>query len=196
MRGHTGGWAGLLTGSPVWLRCPRSPHTSPAPHLSLHFGHSWATGQSCPGAPEWAPHTIWPIPRPQPPPRWTVAAPSGAWPRPPLAPPPGGGGISLGNPGLVRTPLCPQEVGSPGYLHTNQRAGAPHAPSLSLTASTNIWLPVFSHRRFKPPSSNCPALTVPSTVCPSVCLSTCPFVQAAFVPPVSLSHVCSYLCLF
>lgn len=169
-----GAWADLPTGSPVWLRCPQSPHprTAPAPHPRPRLGHPTATEQS-PGAPAWSPHAHWPTLRPLPPRHWTAAVRWAAWQRPPLASQLGGG-TSLGNPGPVRAPRSPQEVGGPGHLHTSPRTGAPQALSLSPTASASGF--------------RCSATDVSSQLPRIISLSwapspVCPSVQAASAQP-------------
>lgn len=184
-----GAWADLLTGSPEWLRCPQSPYppTAPTPRPRPRPGYPKAAGQS-PGAPAWSHHARWPTPWPPPPRPWTAAVPWAAWQRPPLASQPGGG-TSLGNPGPVRAPPSPQEVGGLRHFHTSPRTGAPQALSLSPTASASGF--------------RCSATDISSQLPRIILLSrapspTCPSVQTASAqhPTVQSSRVCSFLCLF
>ena len=145
----------------MWPTCPQSPRrrTAPAPHQRPHPGHPQAAGQS-PGAPTWSHRGCRPTLRPPPPHRWTAAVPWAAWPRPLLASQPEGG-TSPGNPGPVRAPPSPREVGGPGHLHTNRRTRGPGALSLSLQhLVSGVWQQTFPADFLE--SSCCHGLPVPS----------------------------------
>lgn len=171
-------------------RCPQSPcpRTVPAPHPRPRPGHPRAAGQG-PGVPAWSHHVRRPTPRPPPPRRWTAAVPWAAWPRPPLASQPGGG-TSPGNPGPVRAPPSPREVGGPGHPHSSPRTGGPGALSLSLTASATGFRCLATDV-----SSRLPRIILLSRAPCPIC---CSVQEASAQPPSVLSshHVCSYLCLF